>query len=141
MGDGWQFVSWVHEHDFCRAVEFLLEHNTLAGPVNVAAPNALPNADLMRTLRLLLGQPVGLPAPRWMLELGALVLRTETELILKSRRVVPTRLEAAGFEFRYPALQTAVGELEARHQRARSAAPGARNHSAGFQTEHAQSGP
>ncbi len=114
MGTGEQFVSWLHETDFLRAVEFLLAHEELSGPVNFAAPNPVPNHELMRAFRELVGMPIGLPATAWMLEIGAFFLRTETELILKSRRVVPGRLLRAGFEFRYPELRGALAELQGR---------------------------
>jgi uncharacterized protein (TIGR01777 family) len=116
-GDGRQFVSWIHEHDFVRAVRFLIEHNEIAGPVNLASPNPLPNADFMRALRDAWGVRVGLPAPRWMLEIGAVFMRTETELILKSRRVVPRRLLNAGFAFEFPQWPAAAQDLcrAARH--------------------------
>ncbi len=115
MGSGKQFVSWIHEEDFCRAVEWILEHEHLHGPVNLAAPQPLPNAEMMRTFRRVCGGvPFGLPAFEWMLEVGALVLRTETELILKSRRVVPGKLLADGFAFRFPAMEAAVRELDQR---------------------------
>jgi NAD dependent epimerase/dehydratase family enzyme len=100
--DGRQYVSWVHEQDFVRAVNWLIQHEQLAGAVNVAAPNPLPNAAFMRALREAWGAPVGLPAAPWMLELGAFFLRTETELILKSRRVISGRLAADGFTFDFP---------------------------------------
>src|SRR5262249_28167117 len=101
-GDGKQFVSWIHGRDFIRAVEFLIATDGLAGAVNLAAPAPLPNADFMKTLRDALGVPVGLPATRAMLEVGAFFMRTETELILKSRRVIPGRLTEAGFVFEFP---------------------------------------
>lgn len=88
-GSGKQFVSWVHEDDFVRAVDYLVMHEEFEGPVNVASPNPLPNEDFMRILRKAWGANVGLPASKWMLEIGAFFLRTETELVLKSRRVVP----------------------------------------------------
>jgi uncharacterized protein (TIGR01777 family) len=107
MGTGRQFVSWIHHVDFCRAVGFLLERDGFIGPVNLAAPNPVPNAEMMRTLRQVCRVPFGLPAAEWMLEAGAFLLRTETELIIKSRRVVPGRLLAAGFEFHFPHLRAA----------------------------------
>jgi hypothetical protein len=110
-GDGRQYVSWVHYEDFARAVGWLIEHDDLAGPVTVAAPNPLPNAEFMRALREAWGARVGLPATRSMLEVGAIVLRTETELVLKSRRVVPARLVEAGFRFRYPKWPPAAQDL------------------------------
>ena len=111
MGSGRQYVAWMHEADFCRAVEWLIAHEELSGPVNFAAPNPLPNAEMMRTFRELVGMPIGLPATEWMLEIGAFFLRTETELILKSRRVVPGRLLAGGFTFHYPHFREALSEL------------------------------
>ena len=111
MGDGRQFMSWIHETDFCRAIEWLLAHDEISGVVNLAAPGPLPNAEFMRTMREVCGVPVGLPAAKWMLELGAFFLRTETELLIKSRRVVPGRLRAAGFEFKFPQLRGAVEDL------------------------------
>ena len=111
MAGGRQFMSWIHEDDFGRAIEWLLEHDDMAGPVNLAAPEPLPNAEFMRQLRAACGVPFGLPAARWMLEAGAVFLRTETELILKSRRVVPGRLTAAGFAFRHPQLADALADL------------------------------
>jgi uncharacterized protein (TIGR01777 family) len=101
-GDGRQYISWIHHDDFVRALRLLVERDDLDGAVNVAAPNPLPNADFMRALRDAWGARAGLPATRWMLEAGAVLMRTETELVLKSRRVVPGRLLDAGFEFRFP---------------------------------------
>ena len=111
MASGQQFVSWIHEDDFCRSIEWLLAHSDLSGPVNVTAPNPVPNAEMMQVFREVAGMPIGLPATRWMLELGAFLLRTETELILKSRRVVPGRLLASGFQFRYPLVSEALQQL------------------------------
>ena len=110
-GDGRQYVSWIHEEDFARAVSWLLEHETFDGPVILAAPNPLPNADFMRGLRQAWGRSFGLPATEWMLEIGAAFLRTETELILKSRRVVPGRLTLAGFSFEFPTWPAAARDL------------------------------
>ena len=110
-GDGRQFVSWVHEADFIAAVEFLIQHEELSGPVNVCSPEPLPNADFMRALREAWGVRFGLPAARWMVELGAWAMRTESELVLKSRRVVPGRLLEAGLCFRFPAWPDAARDL------------------------------
>ncbi len=110
-GSGQQFVSWVHGQDFLRSIEFLIAHEEFEGPVNIAAPNPLPNREFMGALRRAWGTPIGLPAPRWMLELGALFLRTETELILKSRRVVPGRLLQVGFGFQFPSWPAAAEDL------------------------------
>jgi uncharacterized protein (TIGR01777 family) len=111
MGSGEQFVSWLHEVDFCRAVEWLIEHNEISGAVNLAAPNPVTNTEMMRSFRELIGAPFGLPATEWMLEIGAVFLRTETELILKSRRVVPGRLLKSGFTFRFPTMREAIADL------------------------------
>lgn len=110
-GDGRQFVSWIHEQDFVRAVRRLLGDGGPAGPVVLAAPNPLPNAAFMRALRDAAGIKVGLPATAWMLEIGARVLGTETELIRKSRRVVPRRLLEDGFTFDFPKWPQAAQEL------------------------------
>lgn len=115
-GDGRQFISWVHDHDFVEAVSFLMERPDLSGPVNIASPNPLPNAEFMRLLRRAAGVRFGLATPRWMLEIGAFFLRTETELVLKSRRVVPTRLLQAGFDFRFPEWRSACEDLVARRR-------------------------
>ena len=101
-GDGQQYVSWIHEEDFIRALYWLIAHEEATGAINLAAPYPLPNADFMRALRQAWGIGIGLPAASWMLEVGALFLRTETELILKSRRVVPGYLMQHDFEFQFP---------------------------------------
>ena len=110
-GNGRQYVSWIHEEDFIRAVYWLIAHEEVAGAVNLAAPHPLPNDEFMRELRQAWGIGVGLPAAQWMLEIGAFALRTETELILKSRRVVPGRLTRQGFEFSFPHWQKAAQDL------------------------------
>lgn len=111
LGGGRQFMSWIHDQDFFRAVEFLLERNDLDGPINLAAPCPLPQREFMAALRAAWGTRVGLPATKWMLEIGAFFLRTDSELILKSRRVVPTRLLEAGFSFDFPEWPTAAKNL------------------------------
>ena len=108
---GKQFISWIHETDFIRAIDFLIEHQTLEGCINVCSPGPLPNKEFMRVLRQAWGTSIGLPATRWMLEIGAVFLRTETELILKSRRVVPQRLLEAGFKFNFADWQNAAVDL------------------------------
>jgi len=110
-GTGEQFVSWIHDRDYCRAVDFLLEHNDISGAVNLTSPNPLPNREFLHDLRRAWGMPIGLPATTWMLEIGAFFLRTETELILKSRRAVPTLLLQHGFEFEFPRWAEAAAEL------------------------------
>jgi uncharacterized protein len=109
-GNGRQYVSWIHFEDLARAVTGLLESD-LAGPVNVAAPSPIPNAEFMRALREAWGIRAGLPATRWMLELGSIFLRTESELVLKSRRVVPGRLVEDGFTFKHPSWPEAALDL------------------------------
>jgi uncharacterized protein len=110
-GDGRQFMSWIHDADFIAAVRFLIERDDIDGAVNVASPNPLTNAEFMRILREACGARVGLPARTWMLEIGAIFMRTETELVLKSRRVVPARLLEHGFRFTYSDWRSAAGDL------------------------------
>lgn len=110
-GDGRQFVSWVHGADFVRALDFIIADESLAGPVNIAAPNSLPNAAFMRELRAAWGTPIGLPSPAPLLEIGARLIGTETELVLKSRRVVPARLTESGFSFDFPRWDLAARDL------------------------------
>ncbi|CAM5625870.1 DUF1731 domain-containing protein [Streptomyces fumanus] len=119
VAGGAQYVSWVHETDFVRAAGFLIDREDLSGPVNVAAPAPLPQRAFMRELRAAWGMPIGLPATRWMAEIGAFVLRSDTELLLKSRRVVPGRLLDAGFTFDRPAWPGAAADL-VRRSRARA---------------------
>ena len=101
-GDGRQYISWIHDRDFFRAVCWLIDHAEFSGPVNLASPNPLPQAEFQRTLRAAWGMPFGLPAPAWLVEIGTMLMRTESELILKSRRVVPERLLRSGFTFEFP---------------------------------------
>jgi uncharacterized protein len=110
-GDGCQYVSWIHEADFIRAVYFLIEHDDVDDIVNLASPKPVPNREFMAGLRRAWGTKIGLPSAQWMLEIGAVLLRTETELILKSRRVVPGRLLSEGFAFTYPEWPDAAQEL------------------------------
>jgi uncharacterized protein (TIGR01777 family) len=124
-GSGRQYVSWVHYEDFLSAIHWLIKHDELEGAVNLAAPNPLPNAEFMRALREAWGTRFGLPATALMLEAGALLLRSETELILKSRRVVPLRLLQSGFAFRFPDWPEAARDLCHRWRQEKSAgAPG-----------------
>jgi uncharacterized protein len=114
MGSGRQFVSWIHETDFCRAIQWILEHPDLIGPVNLAAPHPITNREMMQTFRRVCGVSFGLPAAEWMLEVGAFFLRTETELLLKSRNVIPAKLLASGFEFCFPRMEEALRDLAGR---------------------------
>jgi uncharacterized protein len=108
---GRQYISWIHEQDFVRAVDFLIAHDDISGPVNLAAPNPLSQAEFMRILREAYGASFGLPAAKWMLSLGAMLMRSETELILKSRRVVPSLLLQHGFTFDFPGWNEAAKDL------------------------------
>jgi uncharacterized protein (TIGR01777 family) len=122
VGDGRQFMSWIHHEDFVRALRWLIDHEELAGVVNVAAPGPLPQAEFMRVLRRAMGVPFGLSGTSWMMEIAALIHGTESELILKSRRVVPTRLTESGFAFEFSSWDDAAADLVRRPQVVRSAA-------------------
>lgn len=111
MGDGDQKFSWVHVDDVVDAISYAFEHPGISGPVNVAAPEVVTNAEMMRQVRAALGRPWGVPLPAWALEGGARIIRTETELVLKSRWVESRVLRDAGFEFAYPSLTTALGQI------------------------------
>jgi uncharacterized protein (TIGR01777 family) len=117
VAGGRQYVSWIHDRDFVRAVQFLIERDELSGAVNLAAPQPLPQAEFMRELRSAWRMPVGLRATKWMAEIGALAMRSDTELLLKSRRVVPGRLVDAGFTFGYPDWRMAAMDLVPRRRR------------------------
>lgn len=119
LAGGRQFVSWIHDRDFVRAVDWLIQHGELEGALNLAAPNPLPNADFMKDLRKAWGMPFGLPATEWMLELGAFLLQSETELMLKSRRVIPSRLIESGFTFQFTTWAEAARDLAERWRQAR----------------------
>lgn len=110
-GDGTQWVSWIHQRDFVRAVEWLIEHDEIAGAVNIAAPHPLPNDAFMHAIRDACGVRFGIPGPKPLLEIAAFVHRTETELLLKSRYVVPGRLLDAGFAFEFPSWPAAAADL------------------------------
>jgi uncharacterized protein len=112
-GSGKQYISWIHEDDFIRAVYWLIEHDELSGPVNIASPYPLPNREFMRIFRDAWGTRIGLPAFEWQLAIGAFFMRSETELILKSRRVVPKLLTDSGFEFEFPDWEPAARNLVA----------------------------
>lgn len=120
-GPGSQFVSWIHDVDFIRAIEFLIAHDELDGPVNLCSPCPVPNSFFMRCLRnAWCTTYVGLPAPTWALSVGGMLIGTEPELILKSRRVVPGRLTKAGFEFHFPSWRSASQDLVGRWRKLRS---------------------
>lgn len=104
MGDGKQYVSWLHADDWCGMIEWFMSRPKASGIYNLCAPNPLPNREMMHEMRKACGAPLGLglPQPYWLLEFGAWLIRTETELIIKSRRVIPQRLLDAGYTFAYP---------------------------------------
>jgi uncharacterized protein (TIGR01777 family) len=111
---GQQFVSWVHDTDFLRSIDYLIAREEMDGAVNIASPNPIPNREFMKALRQAWGAPIGLPAASWMLEIGTFFLRTESELVLKSRRVIPGRLVEAGFHFQFPEWTAAAHNLVGR---------------------------
>jgi uncharacterized protein len=113
-GPGNQFVSWIHGADFIRAIELLIATQDFAGVVNLASPNPLPNRDFLRAIREAWGTRIGLPTASWMIEIGTFLMRTESELILKSRQVIPGRLLAAGFQFTFPHWPAAAQDLVSR---------------------------
>ena len=116
IGGGRQFVSWIHDRDFARAVQLLIERDDIEGPVNLAAPNPVPQREFMAALRTAAGARFGLPATKWMAEIGAFFLSTDTELTAKSRRVVPARLLEAGFAFEFPKWPEAARDLVERRR-------------------------
>lgn len=111
MGDGGQMFSWVHVADVGRILDHLFDNTGISGPVNVATPFPVTNEELMQKVRNTLGRSRGLPTPAWLLQFGARVIRTEAELVLKSRWVDPQVLNGSGFEFRYPDLQEALTDI------------------------------
>lgn len=115
QGNGRQFVSWIHERDFARAVAFVIDRK-MTGVVNVVGPQPVRNAAFMAALRKAVGAPAGIPIGRRLLEFGAKIIGTETELVLKSRNVVPKRLRDEGFRFEFGELQSAFNELTDRKQ-------------------------
>jgi uncharacterized protein (TIGR01777 family) len=119
IADGRQMVSWIHEADFLRVIHWLIEHEDLSGVVNITSPHAVPNAEFMRDLRRACGMPFGLPSSRWMLEIGTRLLRTEPELVLKSRWSYPRRLLESGFAFEWTRWEEAAVELYDRWREAR----------------------
>lgn len=114
MGSGKQKMSWIHVDDFCRAIEWMSEQKKLRDLYNLSAPHPTDNAGCMAGFRKIAGRRFGLPATKWMLEIGTFLMRSETELVLKSRWVLPSRLQEDGFEFRWPDLEPALVHLEGR---------------------------
>ncbi len=111
FGDGKQFVSWIHESDFTSALDFLIANEAMEGAVNICSPNPITQEKFASILRNTAGRKFGLPTPNWLVEVGCLLMKTESELVLKSRRVVPTRLLGAGFEFQFPDWESACRDL------------------------------
>ena len=111
QGNGQQMMSWIHIDDYCRAIEHIIENTYLEGPINLSSPSPISNKLFMAQLRKFLRMPLGIPQSKWMLELGALILRTETELLLKSRNVYPQRLLKSGFIFKHFQLNSALKDL------------------------------
>lgn len=112
QGNGRQMFSWIHIHDFCRAIEWIINNETLEGPVNLAAPNPVQNNEVMRTIRKVFGVPFGLPLPAALLNIGARFINTETELVLKSRFVIPEKLDESQFKFQYETIDQAINHLK-----------------------------
>ncbi len=111
MGSGNQYISWIHEEDFLNAILHIIKNKTSEGIYNIAAPNPVKNSYLMSTMRNILKIHFGLPAYKWMLEIGAFFIRTETELVLKSRKVVSKRLTEEQFVFKYTTIENALKSL------------------------------
>jgi uncharacterized protein len=114
QGSGKQMFSWIHIEDLFNIIRFIQLHPEISGVVNCAAPNPLSNNEFMRCLRTSMNVSFGLPAPRWLLEIGAKLINTETELLLKSRWVLPERLVSAGYEFQYPDIESGFNEIVAK---------------------------
>ena len=110
QGNGKQFISWIHEKDFARAVAFVIE-NKLENEINIVSPNPIRNVDFMSKLRKAVGMPIGISQPEWLLELGSKIINTETELVLKSRNVIPKRLQENGFTFNYDSVDKTFENL------------------------------
>ena len=111
QGDGQQYMSWIHEQDAAKCTEWLLQHEAITGIINCTSPEPVKNDTFMADLLQIYGVPFGVPAPAWLLEIGAAVIGTETELILKSRWVLPRRLLNNGYIFLYPKLEHAIKDI------------------------------
>jgi uncharacterized protein len=116
QGSGAQQFSWIHVEDLLRAVLFIHAHPDVAGPVNIASPFPVTNSELMADVRRAVRVPFGMRTPAWLLEMGAVLIRTETELVLKSRWVLPQKLADAGFTWKYPRLAGALADIVAAHR-------------------------
>ncbi len=111
QGSGKQMYSWVHIEDTCRMINWIAEHEQLKDTYNCSSPNPVTNSQFMKMLRQATGTKIGLPAFTWMLKTGAALIGTETELVLKSRWVIPTRILETGFQFKYPLLKDAFDDI------------------------------
>jgi NAD dependent epimerase/dehydratase family enzyme len=111
QGRGKQMFSWIHIEDLYGIINFIQQHSEISGAVNTAAPNPVNNKTLMQLTRKMMGVRLGLPMPAWLLKFGAVIIRTETELILKSRWVIPERLLKAGFQFKFANIEQALENI------------------------------
>ena len=111
QGDGNQFVSWIHVLDFCRSIDFIIHQPVFVGAVNIVSPHPVRNVFLMKQFRKIVKKSFGFGQSKWLLELGARLIGTETELLLKSRNVIPERLIENGFQFSFPDLGKALENL------------------------------
>jgi len=111
VGRGDQYVSWIHERDFVKLIDWLMKNEHISGVIHASSPNPVSNADFMRALRKRVGVPMGIPTPAWAVRLGAWVIGTEPKLALEGRRVVSSVLEKAGFQFDFPEMQGALRNL------------------------------
>ena len=111
QGSGKQMYSWIHIKDTCRMIEWITENENIEGTFNCSSPNPVTNKHFMQTLRNVTGYTIGLPAFEWMLKIGAVIIGTETELVLKSRWVIPTKITETGFQFKYPLLEDALKDI------------------------------
>jgi len=111
QGDGNQMVSWIHIDDFCRSIDHIIKSEHISGPINLTSPNPIDNNQFMRAIRSALKIPFGIPQPKWLLEFGAALMGTETELLLKSRNVFPRRLLESGFSFHYNSIGLSIKSM------------------------------
>lgn len=111
QGKGTQKFSWIHIEDLFQIVRFLTERKELSGVFNCSAPEPMSNEKFMTELRIMLNRPFGFPSPAWLLEIGAILIRTETELVLKSRWVIPKRLEQEGYQFTYRTIHETLQDI------------------------------
>ena len=113
QGRGNQKVSWIHIDDFCRAVDFIIQGESISGPINLTSPNPIDNRTFMKAIRATVNVPLGIPQPTWLLEFGAALIGTETELLLKSRNVFPKKLLESGFKFDFTRIESCLQSLSA----------------------------